>query len=88
MFVAMVVFSRYGNPYAQYDALTHLGHVKRRQSRLVVGFSTNQHLGRNQSRISCTRSTRLSASMRSRGLKAELRAMEYCSQGQLAQITS
>jgi hypothetical protein len=38
--------------------------------------------------MSRVRKTRLSASIKSRGVEALLRATEYCSHGQLAQITS
>jgi hypothetical protein len=51
-------------------------HLNRRHSSEPSGFSMNHEMGANQSMISWVRSTMLSASMRSRGARALLRAME------------
>ena len=85
VFVAIVVFFRYGKPYAQYEVFTNLGHLNRNHNCEPEGFSTYHWAGRNQSMISCVRNTSVSAFSRSRGVEALLRAMLYCSHGQLAQ---
>ena len=85
VFVAIVVFFLYLKPYAQYEVFTIRGHRNRIHSCEPVGFSTNQCCGLNQSMISCVRNTSVSASNRSRGVEALLRATLYCSHVQEAQ---